>query len=110
MRDDANTGEKSLWRGGFKFLYELYDEYRYYKTTSRRPRFKEETPKFTPGHVQLKCDMCIIYFALFLIPEWLSILAPACHFILYILNRISCFLIKVAYSLLLLFCINLKKN
>ena len=36
----------------------LCHEYRYYKTTSRRPRIKEETPKFTSGQVQLKCDIC----------------------------------------------------
>ena len=80
--DDVNTGENPGWRDDFKFLYELCQAYRHYKTTSRWPRISW---KKLPNLHQARWNSRAIYavIALFLIPEWHSILAPACDFICY---------------------------
>lgn len=80
--DDVNTDENPGWRDDLKFLYELCQAYRQYKTTSRWPRISW---KKLPNLHQARWNSRAIYavIAFFLMPEWRRILGTACDFICY---------------------------
>ena len=80
--DDVNTGKNPGWRDDFKFLYELCQAYRHYKTTSHWPGISW---KKLPNLHQARWNSRAIYtvIAFFLLPEWRSNLAPVCDFICY---------------------------
>lgn len=80
--DDVNTDENPGWRDDFKFLYELCQAYRHYKTTSHWPRINW---KKLPNLHQARWNSRAIYavIAFFLLPDWRRILGTACDFISY---------------------------
>ncbi|XP_073414115.1 N-terminal Xaa-Pro-Lys N-methyltransferase 2 isoform X1 [Dendrobates tinctorius] len=80
--DDVNTGENPGWRDDFKFLYELCQAYRHYKTTSRWPRISwKKLPNLHMARWNSRAVYAVIAF--FLIPEWRRVLGIACNFICY---------------------------
>ena len=66
--DDVNTGKNPGWRDDFKFLYELCQAYRHYKTTSH---WSGISWKKLPYLHQARWNSCAIYtvIAFFLLPE-----------------------------------------
>ncbi|XP_075205826.1 phosphatidylcholine transfer protein isoform X1 [Anomaloglossus baeobatrachus] len=80
--DDVNTGENPGWRDDFKFLYELCQAYRHYKTTARWPRISwKKLPNLHMARWNSRAVYAVIAF--FLIPEWRRVLGIACDFIYY---------------------------
>ena len=81
-KDDIKADDNPGWRDDFKFLYELCQAYRHYKSTSRWPRINW---KKLPNLHLARWNSRAIYAAaaFFLLPDWRCILGTACNFICY---------------------------